>query len=791
MRALRFVPLLLLACLVPPDARSRAGESAVPSLPGLHGEVRIDTDRWGIPHVRATDLSDLYCAWGWVTARDRLAQLALTRASARGERHRWLGNSELRRDGGAQLFALRERAEAIWARDRRDPATRMAAERFSDGVNAYLAECRRGTRPWPRELAELHARPDDWRPEDSVALMLGLGVTLDLGLPEFAESESLRVHGAAWFTARHRFEGRWIFDTVPGSGTASAPGASTIDAHASLPAATSRAAAALAADFPAPDAEGATRASNAMVVGARRSASGRPLVANDPHLPLTAPGPLHVIHVSVPGVVEAAGAEVPGLPAIVSGRNTRVAWGITALGADVIDAWADTILADGHTLRGPWGTARVLEKPFDLAYRVLGVDVPLPWMKRRYSPRGPVIVWDAKRRRAISVKWSAMEDERITLRRMLGLERSRDADELVARYRTMVTPTLNVVAADVDGRALYQSVGLVPERATDPGPGVLAADGRHEWTGYVPADSMPAWRVPDDGFAVSGNNRPTASTRPTVWPRYEWAHDRAARMSQRLAGDRSITRADLASVQNDVVSRGSARQVPALLAAVSGRERTLAPRVRQALDSLRTWDFTCRRDRVAPAIARSWWNVFLKRAGCEGLPGLGLAALTGEATGVLHSPGGRPESPADAATGSLVTAVDSLTRLLGPDPGTWRWGRIHRARFVHELAGRFPAARFEPPLTPEDGDGSTVCVGPARAPYDLQVTHGPVYRHVVDLGDSTRSWVVVAPWNSEPAGREGSDLRSRWADHGYVPLRLEWSAIERTAVDRRVFRPGR
>jgi penicillin amidase len=765
------------------DARppARAGEST--RLPGLSAEARIVTDRWGVPHIRAASLPDLYYAWGWVTARDRLWQLAFTRASAQGRAHRWLGNSALQGDGGAQLFRLRERADALWARDARDPALRMAVESFTAGINARLRECREGRAPWPPELVALRARPEDWRPADCELLLLGLGVTLDLDLPELAEAAALRAHGLAAFQERRRFEARWVFDTIAdsaaptprpgparGAGRRASVAAGPRSSDEGLDAAVAMDAAVAATRFAERADDGSDRASNAMLVGARRTARGVPLLANDPHLALTTPGAFHVVHLCVTGVLEAAGAAIPGIPAIVSGRSARCAWGITALGADVIDVYADSLSADNSRVRGPDGWTPVVHAPFDLAYRVLGVPLPVLGQERRYTPHGPVLSWDPAHHVALSARWSAMEDSRITMARMIGLERSRDAEEIATRFRTLVTPTINLVAADVDGGTVYQACGLVPRRPADPGPGVLPGDGRHEWPGFIPADSMPAWRPPGDGFAVNGNNRPVHARSAYAWPRYTFAQDRAARMAQRLGGDRSLTAADMISVQNDVVSRAAARQVPALLAAIAPLAGGLPARERAALDT-----------------ARSWWAAWLRRARLESLQGLALATLTGEAPDTLTY-SGTPQSRGLSAAAALTTALDTLGAKLGPDLSRWTWGRAHRAYFAHPLARRGGAC-FAPPLTPEDGDGSTVCVGGSRAPWNFNVTHGPAFRHVVDLADSLTSWMIVPPWNAADGNGHSADLRERWASHGYVPLRMDWGRIEREAAARVTLSP--
>ncbi|HEY6867132.1 MAG TPA: penicillin acylase family protein, partial [Candidatus Eisenbacteria bacterium] len=325
-RALALALLCAGACA--PHARREQAPQA-----GLARSARVLIDHWGVLHVEAHSLPDLYFAWGYATARDRLWQLARLREAADGQLWRWLGNATLRADGGAQLFELRAHAERAWAAQRSDPAAAMPLERYAAGINAYLARCRSGQAPWPAELAALGVQPEDWRPSDSVLLLLGEGVLLDLDLPELAEAQEIAAHGREWAMRRRRFESRWIYDTIPDSaaarlygGHAAAPAAAQPEARGepdpALPGLSETRAALEAWRGPGasdPD----QRASNVFAVGARRSASGIPLLANDTHLPLGVPGPVHAIHVTVPGRVNAIGFYVPGIPAIVSGRNER------------------------------------------------------------------------------------------------------------------------------------------------------------------------------------------------------------------------------------------------------------------------------------------------------------------------------------------------------------------------------------------------------------------------------------------------------------------------------------
>ena len=799
-------PLLLAS----PAGEAAGGRPEPIALAGLGAPVSVVTDRFGIPHLRARNRADLYLAWGYVTARDRLWQLEHSRRAGRGQLWQWFGNATLRADGGAQLFRFRERAAAIWAHDRRDGPTAVAVQRYADGINAWIARCRSGAEPWPPEFAALRRYPEDWKPEDTVLLLLGLGITLDLDLPELEEGQDIESHGMSWARARRRFEDQWIYDSIPDSaarrlygrpsrpsraGDAGGSGFGARGAEADrrpLAAASGDAAPAIDSDLLARAAaalaplrtrnpgDGDERASNVFAVGARRSASGMPLLANDPHLGLAMPGPFHVIHVSVADSLEAIGATVPGLPAVVSGRNRRCAWGITALSADMLDLYADSLSADGRRVLFAGGWERVTEAPYNLRFRWMGIPLPAFGQVRRYTPHGPVVAFDRKKRVALAVRWSAMEDRRISLSGLLGLEASASANEVAARFRTLVTPGINLVAADRGGDVVYQTVGLVPRRTDTPAPGPLPGDGFHEWLGFIPADSMPAWHAPANGFVVNCNNRPVGPSCPDAWPRYDWVHDRAARIAQRLAGDPQVSLDDMRSVQNDTYARAGERIVPLLIRCADSLPERITPQMRAAFDTLRRWDFLARRDRVAPTLFRAWFGALVRRSRVEGLPGLAVAGLEGRALDALRAPGVEtPERPAVAAIAALDTALARLTPMLGPDLAKWTWGRAHKARFRHSpFAVETPAALGVAARIAVDGDGSSPAVAPSRLPWSVDVTHGPAGRPRVNRAADS-SFGVIPPGNAGDAGSpHARDHLQRWADHRYVPLYLAWDRIE-------------
>jgi len=206
------------------------------------------------------------------------------------------------------------------------------------------------------------------------------------------------------------------------------------------------------------------------------------------------------------------------------------------------------------------------------------------------------------------------------------------------------------------------------------------------------------------------------------------------------------------------------------------------------IDTLRGWDFACRKSRVAPTLYRAWYGAFLRRADLDGLNGLAAAALDGRAPEVLENPVSHEREPLPLAVrAALDTALVRLEAMLGPDPADWTWGRAHRARFAHALAWHDPA--LTPATVAMDGDNVTPSVGRSNLPWDWKVTHGPVWRHVVDLADPDRSWCVIAPGNPSE-GPLRTRLTDAWSRHGYVPLDLRWDRIERAKSGELRLTPG-
>ncbi len=760
-------------------------------LPGLAAPARLLTDRFGIPHLWAASLGDLYYVWGLVTARDRLAQLEFLRRASQGELSAVIGNRGLKADGGARLLELKAQGVRLWRQVPTDSPAARALQRFCEGVNAWIDLHASARRPWPYELRLLGMRPARWGPEDVMSVVLAQGILLDLYLPQLDRAKGEKPAPPAPPDSLVRFLEGLTYETIPAAAAAALYGGSTPSGDAApgrpspprgapiRPQGSDRLAhrarleverirAGFAALGLAPG------ASNAFAVGSARSEKGSGLLANDPHLLLTAPAFWYAVHVTVPDTVDAAGLCVPGTPVLISGRNRELAWGITALSGQAMEIYADTLDKALQKVRWKNEWVPLRRSSFGLSYRVLGLPVPIPGMARRYTPHGPVLALDKKKRLAYSVRWAALEDS-VTLG-VIGLERSRTFEELRDRLAGLFTPTLNVVVADRSGELLYQVAGALPRRSyamsAEPTPG----GGDHEWSGLLEFSELPSWRPSRQEFVVNGNNRPVGTPYPHFLGYYDWSCERALRMAQRLAADSIMSIETMASVQNDVRSLQAERLTPLLLHHADSLSATLAPAERAALDTLRGWDYRIARGGTAPTLFRAWANLLARNLHLGNYSYAVAAALDGRAPELLSAvqPGARP---AQVVVKALRDARQTLTKVLGPDPARWTWERAHRARFAHLL--QWKKRDLTPPLLPADGDGTTICVGPSGVPTRSTFAFGPSFRHVVDLAVEDSSWVVVPPGNWEDQQAvHGRDQLVPWQRHAYTPLYLSWPCAE-------------
>lgn len=770
--------VLVLATALP----RRDGRVAVP---GLAAAVEIARDADGVPHILASDDADAYFGLGFAHAQDRLWQMEFNRRLVAGRLAEVLGPPALETDRFFRTLGLWRHAEMSVRIGHFDGATRRALDAYARGVNAFLAQ-HRGA--WPPEFVLLRTAPRAWQPADSVALIELMSVLLSGNM--FAELDR-----AAWATRlspaqRAQFEPR-----EPATPTTMLGALDALYRQLALPGA------------PAWLPPGG--ASNNWVVAGGRSVTGKPLLANDTHLPLTAPSLFYLAHLGMPDG-NVVGASLPGVPGIILGRTDHIAWGFTTTNADVQDLYVEqTDPADPDRYLTPGGWARFLRRQEVIAVR----GAPSETLTVRTSRHGPLLPADLLARRglpgqALALRWTLYERPDTTIAAAIHLVRARSWPDFVAALRPFVAPMQNIVYADRDGHIGFIAPALIPVRlAQNPARGHAPVPGwqvLYDWQGFVPFDALPRAADPPSGMLYTANNR-------IVGPRYpyfltdDWdALYRAERIRALLEATPRHDLASFARMQQDVLSPLARDFLPILIAAApaspigraaqrlmpgwDGRMTADAPQPLIFIAWLRALARTIYADELGPLFEPSWQirPLFLRNVLRPGAP---EAAWCDDVTRPAREDcGGRVGLALDQAAAELA-------RDQGGDPAAWRWGRVHVARNVHRPFDAVPALRRLFDVTVESPGGPyTLDRGltefASERPYAN--AHAAAFRGLYDLAAPDRSRFMI------PTGQSGNPLSADyrrfargWAEGRTIPIVTNRAALERAARHRLTLVPGR
>jgi len=739
------------------------------ALAGVEQEVQVTRDVHGIPTIRAQSESDGFFALGYVHAQDRLWQMDLMRRTGEGRLSEVLGSQGLRVDRFMRTLGIYRLAEAEVAD--LDPDTRATLESYAAGVNAYI-ETHGGA--WPLEYYTLRTHPEKWRPADSLVW----GRLMALRLSTNYRDELVRARLLKYLSPAQ------IQDLWPNFSVEQATGALDPEVQTALAAMPVDA---LARDIPA--AAQSESASNSWVVAGQHSVSGKPVLANDPHLTLEAPDTWYLARIETPDAV-LAGATVPGIPFLVLGHNADVAWGFTSSEVDSQDLFIERVDPDdpGRYVT-PGGSV-----PFTTREEVIKVrgepDVPMTVRETRHGPVISDVVAGADEipvppgaDHVIALADAGLRANDRTAEALYGINRAKNADDVAVALSRFDTPPQNVIFADRDGAIALYSVGRVPLRRNSvpffPVPGW---SGEFDWDGLIPYDKLPRSRDPELGILVAANNQLVGSAYPYPLAAYWPPPWRAKRIFGLLENLMPLTPADSAAMQLDSVSLAARDLLPRLLAS-----RPQNAQAEAAYDLLSHWDGDMRRDRPEPLIYSAWLLELGNQIVGRKLGDVTDAPRISDPLVIRHLIADKPEWCDDPATVTIETCDDAiaaslnraLTRLstaFGDDVARWQWGDMHKALFHNPILGTVPFLRFfAEPEIPTPGDDSTVNRGTyAGAGLDNPFIHrhGAGLRAVYDMSDLDGSLFMIAP------GQAGNllsssyrDFTTPWRDGQYVLLR--------------------
>jgi len=753
------------------------GESGSVRVAGIAGPVRIETDSLGVPTIRAGSPEDATFGLGFVHARDRLWQMEFQRRIGSGRLSEVLGRRLVPTDRFLRTVGFRRAAEnALRALS---AGTRARLDAYAAGINQFLATS--SARPIEFRLLRVGAAPFD----AVDCLVWSKMMAWDLA----SANSSNEIRRARFVAAVGPERAAELLPPVPAEPTILRDDEwkGVSDFGLRSPGSRGKEIAnfgyeawmelerrfALLEDL---GFGGETVGSNSWVLSGSRTATGRPILANDPHLGLRTPSVWYVARLEAPGL-SAAGATLPGIPTIILGHNARIAWGLTSLEPDVQDLYLEQIDPSDPGLYLHAGSWRRFETRTETIHVRGERDVVFPV---RSSVHGPIVtdVLDGAKTltsAAVALRWTGLDSDDTTSEAFDGINTAGNWTEFLAAASRLRAPSQNLIYADVEGHIGYTASGAIPIRPRADGLLPVPGTGADDWTGYIPFEKLPRIFDPPRGFIVTANNRVVSQRYPYLltgdWPEPY----RASRITALVSSRTGLELSDSRAIQLDTVSSQAADLLPLLL-----DTRPADAASARALARLAGWNRDFSPESVPASIYAAWYAKLSEMPQDElaATPAGGVRsrflvnALRRDSAWCDDARTPARETCADFKTATLAHAVSELERRLGANQDRWQWKRLHKARFPHGVFDRVPLlSRFFSLETSAGGDASTVNVGAYRRDGSFLMTDGPSYRQVLDLADFSRSlYVHTTGQSGNVFDRRYRNLLPLWRDGKYFSI---------------------
>ena len=703
---------------------NQSNSSTTIQLKGLKDRVVIRRDERGIPYIEAKNDEDLYFAQGYATATDRLWQMDLFRRNARGELSEVLpnvpGSPALDQDKLHRTFGLTHVVEAEVAQA--SPQSKKLLEAYAAGVNAYIASL--GPKQLPPEFQILGYTPRPWTPADSLIVVKiffeALSNTWRLDLMREAMAVIPEEKRSALMPEVSPIDVLVVGkDTKAKKATARMKPASTLSREALAVLARDQAINQAALEQLGFYAEGLA-ASNNWVVSGKHTTSGKPLLANDPHLAPTAPAIWHMVHLSAPGV-RVAGVTAPGLPGVIIGHNDRIAWGFTNVGPDVADVYLEKFDPNNpqrYLTPSGWQDAKIRHEEIKVRKGLADLSADTVTLDVTETRHGPIVLErDGKR---YSLRWTALDPTKNKPDTAFQLNRARNWKEFTQALESFTAPTQNVVYADVDGHIGYHAAGVVPIRKS--GDGSVSYDGSTdagEWIGYIPVSKLPQVYDPPSGIIVTANQRIIGTDYP-YFLTHSWAQPyRARRIFDLLSEKPKLNSDDFRRIQGDVYSIAGVFFTQHVVKTMRPKLTATDEKLTAALDSFEKWDGLVNADsRIAPLVSQMRLalrsKILTAALGDQLVRNYQWSNFDTTLDRIINDepadwlPKGFA-SYADLYRACYDEAIKNMTRTLGADESKWTWGEMAKARFPHPLAAApLIGAQFTIPPFPQNGTGGLI-----------------------------------------------------------------------------------
>jgi penicillin amidase len=784
----------LLAAGIPLAAQQKpASMTETMEVGGLKRPVEILVDHWGVPHIYAENEADLFFAQGFNAARDRMFQMDLWRRRGLGELAEVFGPQFVEPDTATRLFLYRGDMKKEWSMY--SPDAQEIAARFAAGVNAYVDWLTAHPEQMPYEFKTMKYEPGRWSKEDVVRIRShGLSGNL------LGEVERAKVVCAAGWKAeeiRQRLEPAWQ-TRVPDGLDPCLPkdvlkvfALATVDVKLAL----SSLKAELSPTLEVAEARVATEGSygsNNWVISAGKSATGRAILASDPHRAYMQPSIRYIADLNAP-TLHIEGVGEPIAPGVSFAHNDWIAYAGTIFRIDQEDLYAyelNPANAEEYKYEGKWETFRVVHEEI----KVKGQNSSPVELK--FTRHGPVIYVEKEKNRAFAVRTAWLEPGTSPYYASVALMRSKTFEEFEKAVERWKTPPLNIVYADVKGNIGWTPRGFAPIRPNWDGLLPVPGDGKYEWSGQWSGAQLPRSYNPNAGYFTTSNQMDLPADYPYKERRlgFEWSNpSRHQRIEEVLSKRTQVSLEDSMRLQNDVVSI-PARRLVALLQPLMNEDA----KMQAALKLLKGWDGSLDMDSAAAALEEVWFSRHLEKAFKEAVLSKEDASLfdTPSPTVMLEAlehpetrfSGNATEQRDKLLLTTIAAAYVEMESLEGTDPREWRWGKLHHNLSEHAFSGVVDeAARKALNVGPIEtgGSGFTVNASPYRASDFLQVG-GPSVRMVLEVGNWDNSRAVNHPGQSgAPESAHYRALAPMWRAGTYFPLLYSRKAVEE-ATERRI-----
>lgn len=803
------------------------------SLSGLGESVDVLRDDNGIPHLYGDSMSDLVMAQGYVQAQERFFEMDLRRHVTAGRLSEMFGEDGLETDKYIRTMGWRRVAEQELAI--LQPETRTLLQAYADGVNAYLDDND------PSEIAVeytilglsgLDYRPEDWTPVDSLAWLKAMAWDLRGNMDEeigrvltavgHTDEEVEQLYPAYPYADHDPIVGQGavvdgVFDQDATGGTRNPQRPAWGEQRTAPFAAVQRGLERLPELVGRGDGVG----SNSWVVGGEHTATGEPLLANDPHLGSSLPGiwmqmGLHCRTLSVECPLDVSGFTFSGVPGVVIGHNSEIAWGFTNLGPDVSDLFLEKLRGEDYRYDRRWRPLQIRHetikvhggRDFDLTVRETRHGPLLSDVSPELSSVGAntAAVSGADEGYAVSLAWTALEPGR-TADAIFALNLATDWPSFRAAAADFAVPAQNLVYADRAGHIGYQAPGAIPIRQTG-NDGTVPSEGwrpENDWTGdYVPFDGLPNELDPDEGFIVTANQAVIGEDYP-YFLTGDWDQGyRSQQIRSRIEASPELSVKDMSSIQLDDHNPMAPTLVPYLLHVPS----LSSSYYEDGRDLLGDWDFRQSVDSAPAAYYNAVWRSLLRLTFHdelrESLQPDGGDRWYAAVTGLLREPTAswwddkttddEVETRDDILWQAMRDARDDLTKHVALDPDEWTWGALHELNLRTSTLGESGVAPVEWLVNREGfetgGGASTVNATGWNAAEGYEVTAVPSMRMVIDLADLDASrWISLTGVSGHPASSHYVDQTELWAKGDTLPWPHTRDAVDAATEDELTLTP--